>query len=115
MKILHIDHIGVAVNSNQDSKTFWSDILGLPFEGEETVTIPHGSQYGDTFRLAGQGIPSLRTNIRGDQIVQVELRTPKHLNKRQEELLREFSKIESEKFTSRIKKLFKSGNAKAAK
>jgi len=84
-------------------------------EGEETVTIPHGTQYGDTFRLPGQGIPSIRTNIRGDEIVQVELKTPKHLNKRQEELLREFSKIESEKFTTRIKKLFKGGNAKAAK
>lgn len=37
MKVLHIDHIGVAVESNQESKTFWSGILGLPFEGEETV------------------------------------------------------------------------------
>lgn len=84
-------------------------------EDEETVKIPGGTQYGDTFRLPGLGIPSLRTNIRGDQIVQVELRTPKHLNKRQEELLREFSKIESEKFTTRIKKLFRSSNAKAAR
>jgi molecular chaperone DnaJ len=84
-------------------------------EGEETVTIPGGTQYGETFRIPGQGIPSLRTQIRGDQIVAVELKTPKHLNKRQEELLREFSKIESEKFTTRIKKLFKSGGAKAAK
>ncbi|MFP3998519.1 MAG: methylmalonyl-CoA epimerase [Desulfosalsimonas sp.] len=37
MKILHIDHIGVAVESNQESKSFWSDILGLRFDGEETV------------------------------------------------------------------------------
>lgn len=37
MKILHIDHIGIAVNSNSDGKTFWSDILGLPWEGEEAV------------------------------------------------------------------------------
>ena len=37
MKILHIDHIVVAVNSNAEGKTFWSDILGLPYEGEETV------------------------------------------------------------------------------
>jgi methylmalonyl-CoA/ethylmalonyl-CoA epimerase len=37
MKILHIDHIGIAVNSNQEGKKFWSDVLGLPFEGEETV------------------------------------------------------------------------------
>ncbi|MCF8110689.1 MAG: methylmalonyl-CoA epimerase [Desulfobacteraceae bacterium] len=37
MKILHIDHIGIAVKSNQASKSFWSDILGLPYDGEETV------------------------------------------------------------------------------
>lgn len=37
MKILQIDHIGVAVNSNAEGKSFWSDVLGLPFEGEETV------------------------------------------------------------------------------
>jgi len=38
MKILHIDHIGVAVNSNADGKGFWSEILGLPFAGEEVVS-----------------------------------------------------------------------------
>lgn len=38
MKILQIDHIGVAVNSNAEGKKFWSDILGLPYEGEETVS-----------------------------------------------------------------------------
>lgn len=37
MKILQIDHIGVAVNSNAEGKAFWADVLGLPFEGEETV------------------------------------------------------------------------------
>ncbi|MBS3733196.1 MAG: methylmalonyl-CoA epimerase [Desulfobacterales bacterium] len=37
MKVLHIDHIGVAVKSNQEGKTFWTDVLGLPYEGEETV------------------------------------------------------------------------------
>ncbi len=37
MKILKIDHIGVAVNRISDGKNFWSDILGLDFEGDETV------------------------------------------------------------------------------
>ncbi|MGM0452102.1 MAG: methylmalonyl-CoA epimerase [Thermodesulfobacteriota bacterium] len=37
MKILQIDHIGVAVNSNAKGKAFWADVLGLPFAGEETV------------------------------------------------------------------------------
>lgn len=37
MKILSIDHLGIAVNSIEEGKKFWSDVLGLPFEGEETV------------------------------------------------------------------------------
>ena len=37
MEILKIDHLGIAVNSIDDGKNFWSDILGLKFEGAETV------------------------------------------------------------------------------
>ena len=37
MKILKIDHLGIAVNSIEDGKRFWTDTLGLPFEGDETV------------------------------------------------------------------------------
>jgi methylmalonyl-CoA/ethylmalonyl-CoA epimerase len=38
MKILKIDHLGIAVNSINEGKTFWSDIMGLDFAGSETVT-----------------------------------------------------------------------------
>ena len=38
MKILKIDHLGIAVNSIDEGKAFWSDILGLDFAGSETVT-----------------------------------------------------------------------------
>lgn len=37
MEILKIDHLGIAVNSIDDGKNFWSEILGLKFEGAETV------------------------------------------------------------------------------
>ena len=37
MKILKIDHLGIAVNSIDDGKNFWSDVLGLKFESTETV------------------------------------------------------------------------------
>jgi methylmalonyl-CoA/ethylmalonyl-CoA epimerase len=37
MKILKIDHLGIAVNSIDQAKSFWSDVLGLPYEGNETV------------------------------------------------------------------------------
>ncbi len=37
MKILKIDHLGIAVNSIGEGKNFWTDVLGLEFEGAETV------------------------------------------------------------------------------
>jgi len=37
MKILKIDHLGIAVNSIEDGKKFWTETLGLPFAGDETV------------------------------------------------------------------------------
>ena len=37
MKILKIDHLGIAVKSIDQGRSFWTDILGLPMEGTETV------------------------------------------------------------------------------
>lgn len=37
MKILKIDHLGIAVKSIDNGKNFWSDVLGLEFAGSETV------------------------------------------------------------------------------
>lgn len=37
MEILKIDHLGIAVNSMDSGRTFWTDVLGLECEGEEVV------------------------------------------------------------------------------
>jgi len=37
MKIKHIDHIGIAVNSIEEGSNFFSNILGLTLENVETV------------------------------------------------------------------------------
>jgi len=37
MKILKIDHLGIAVSSIDAKKNFWTDALGLTLEGIETV------------------------------------------------------------------------------
>jgi len=37
MKIKKIDHLGVAVNNIEGVKNFWTEIMGLHFEGSETV------------------------------------------------------------------------------
>jgi len=38
MKVLHIDHIGIAVNSIQQAGKFYSDFLGIKMQNEEHVT-----------------------------------------------------------------------------
>jgi len=37
MEVLKIDHLGIAVGSIEEGKNFWTDVLGLAFEGDETV------------------------------------------------------------------------------
>jgi len=83
-------------------------------DGEHILKIPKGTQPGDIFRIGGEGIPSLRNGKRGDQIVQVFVKTPAHLNKKQETLLKEFEKIESKKISSKLKNILKGSSAKAA-
>jgi len=62
-------------------------------EEKEKIKIPKGTQSGNTLRLKGKGIPHLRGYGRGDQIIEIFVQTPVNLNKRQEELLKEFEKI----------------------
>ncbi len=58
------------------------------------LTIPPGTQNGASFTLKGLGLPGLKTNHRGDLVVEVQLRTPDRLTPRQEELLQEFLRLE---------------------
>lgn len=58
--------------------------------GKKKISIPKGTESGEIFTIKGQGFPKLRGYGRGDQLVQVIVKTPKNLTKRQEEILREF-------------------------
>lgn len=82
-------------------------------EGEEEVEIPRGIDAGDTIVLKGKGFPDLQGGKRGSQILQVVLKTPKHLSSKQEELLREFQKEAGEEEASALKKTEKKGKKKA--
>jgi molecular chaperone DnaJ len=66
-------------------------------DGKRKLSIPRGTESGDLLKLKGEGIPKLRGYGRGDQIFQVIVKTPKNLNKRQEELLREFEETGQKK------------------
>ena len=82
--------------------------------GEKVLDIPKGTQPGDVFKFHGEGIPSLRSHKRGDQIIQADIRTPTHLNKKQIALLKEFEDLEEGKFTNKLKSILKGDTHQAA-
>lgn len=91
------------------------DKIKVPtLNGERELEVPKGTQPGDFFRFQGEGIPHLRNGMRGDQIIRVDVRTPTNISKKQEELLREFSRLESKKLSSKLKNFFKGDSARAA-
>ena len=56
------------------------DAIEVPtLEGPVEVKIPPGTQYGQTFRLRGKGMPHVRFGRRGDQLVVVHVVVPKDL------------------------------------
>jgi molecular chaperone DnaJ len=75
-------------------------------QGKVTLHIPKGTQPGELFRFKGQGLPSLRGYAKGDQIIQLHIKTPTNLSRKQESLLKEFAQLESKKFAHKIKKFF---------
>jgi molecular chaperone DnaJ len=69
------------------------DKLRVPtLDGDEELIIPAGTQTGEVFRMRGRGVPHLRRNGRGDQLVMVHVLTPTKLSKKQKDLLKELSK-----------------------
>jgi len=74
--------------------------------GRIEFKIPPGTQHGQLFRLSGKGLPVLQSNQRGDEIVQVWIEVPKKLNKKQEELLREYAKSEDQSILPESKGFF---------
>jgi molecular chaperone DnaJ len=65
-------------------------------EGKDTVKVPKGTQSGKIFHLKGKGIAHLKGIGRGDQVIQVFVKTPTSLTRKQEELLREFARLSGE-------------------
>lgn len=66
-------------------------------DGTAFVRIPPGTQTGQTFRLRGQGAPSLlNPELRGDQYVEVKVVVPRIADERSKEILRELAKLNPE-------------------
>ena len=61
--------------------------------GRKNLSIPRGTENGEIIKIKAEGFPKIRGYGRGDLFVQIFVKTPKILTKRQEEILREFEEI----------------------
>jgi molecular chaperone DnaJ len=75
------------------------DITIPTLEGEESFTIPEGTQSGAVFRLRGRGMPDVSGRGRGDLLVTVKGVTPTKLTRDQKKLLQQLAaSLPAEKF-----------------
>ncbi len=83
------------------SISYLQALLGAEIEvktvtGEATLGVHAGVQPGETVRISGQGLPSLRDKRRGDLYYVVQIEIPKKLHKDEEKLLREIAEVKGE-------------------
>lgn len=71
------------------------------------LEVPKGTQSGSILRVQGQGLPYPNSSRKGDLLVQITVRTPTSLSKRQIELLKEFQQLEQNKPSQKLKKIIK--------
>ena len=60
-------------------------------DGEESLTLPAGTQPGKVLTLKGKGVPHLQRNGRGDQLVVISVDVPRTLNDEQRRLFEALS------------------------
>lgn len=66
------------------------DTVSVPtIDGTTQLVIPPGTQSGKVFRIRGKGVPYLRRNGRGDQLVTTHVEVPKRLTPEQKALFEE--------------------------
>jgi molecular chaperone DnaJ len=70
-----------------------ADVEVPTIEGKERISIPEGTQTGTIVKLRGKGVPRLSGGGRGDQLVVVNVVTPKKLTKEQRSLLQKLSEL----------------------
>lgn len=79
---LAVDISGAALGTELDAPTL---------DGDIRLKVPPGSQHGKKLRVAGKGMPQLRTGQRGNIYYHLKVVVPEKLSEEQRELLQKFT------------------------
>jgi molecular chaperone DnaJ len=80
------------LNINIAQATLGADVEVPTVDGPTTLKIPTGTQPGQVLNMKGKGVPRLRSNGRGDQLVIINIDIPKRLNNEQRQLFEKLAK-----------------------
>jgi molecular chaperone DnaJ len=83
------DDILVEMQINVAQAALGAEVQVPTLEGDESVTIPAGTQSGKVLRLRDKGVPHLKRNGRGDQLIVVRVAVPTKLDREQKRLFKE--------------------------
>lgn len=81
---IEVDYLQAALGAEVEVETV---------TGEKIVQIPRGTNPGETIKVAGEGVPSLRGQRRGDLLLSVSVAFPEKLSSEEEAKLREIASI----------------------
>jgi molecular chaperone DnaJ len=108
------DDVVLEVQINVAQAALGDEIVVPTLDGDEKIAIPAGTQTGRVIPVRGKGIPHLRRQGRGDQLVVVQVTVPTQLTVEQRDLFNKLAKTlgkevipQNEKgFIDKLKDLF---------
>jgi molecular chaperone DnaJ len=74
------------LNINVAQATLGDEVDVPTVDGNAKLKIPAGTQPGKVIRMRNKGVPHIRSNNRGDQLVIVNISIPTNINNEQREL-----------------------------
>lgn len=83
---LHLD-----VNINMAQAVLGDEVEVPTLEEPVSIKIPPGTQFGETIRLRGKGVPMLQQAGRGDLLVRLKIETPTRLSDEQKKLFKQLA------------------------
>jgi molecular chaperone DnaJ len=74
--------------------TLGADLEVPTLFGKTNLRVPPGTQHGEVLVIKNLGLPDRTRGSQGHQLIQVLVEIPKKINRKQEEILREYAKLE---------------------
>lgn len=109
------EHIYTSAQIGLAQAALGAEIEVQTLDGKERIQIPKGTQSGDTITLKEKGVPRIQKHGRGSHFVEIKVKIPTRLSRRQEELLREFAEEAGETIASCKQGFFKKLKKKGPK